>query len=55
MHSPLRQWFSTFPMCPPFDTIPRVAVTPTMKLFLLSFHNCNFATATNHNVYICVF
>ena len=30
-------------------------VTPTIKLFLLLHHICNFATAVNHNVNTCVF
>ena len=38
-----------------FSTAPHVVVTPTKKLFLLLFHNCKFATATNRNVNTCVF
>ena len=33
-------WFSTFLMLRPFNT-----VSPTIKLFSLLFHNCNFAAA----------
>ncbi|ERE68548.1 hypothetical protein H671_7g17857, partial [Cricetulus griseus] len=33
--------------------IPHVVVTPpTITLFLLLLHNCNFATVMNHNVHI---
>jgi hypothetical protein len=37
----------------PSNTIPHAAVTPpTIELFLLLFHNCNFATVMNRNVNI---
>jgi hypothetical protein len=42
----LRQWFSTF-MLQAFNTVPPVVVTPTIKLFSLLLHNCNFATIMN--------
>lgn len=32
-----------------------VVVTPTITLFSLLLHNCNFITVMNHNVKICVF
>jgi hypothetical protein len=48
----LRQWFSAFLMLSPFDTVPQVVATPIIKLFLLLFHNYNFATVLNHNVNI---
>ena len=40
---PLRQRLSTFLMLWLFNTVPHV-VTPTIRLFLLLLHNCNFAT-----------
>jgi len=46
----LEQWVSTFLMLPPFHTAPCVVVTPTIKLFLLLLHKCNFATVLNYNV-----
>lgn len=37
-------------------TAPHVVVTtPTMKLFSLLLHNCNFAADMNYNINICVF
>ncbi|EGV96707.1 hypothetical protein I79_017196 [Cricetulus griseus] len=38
----LNHWFSTLLMLQPFHTVPHVVMTPTMKLFLLLLHNCNF-------------
>ena len=35
-----------------FNTVPHVVETPTITLFLLLFHNCDFATVMNHNVSI---
>ena len=35
------------------STVPHVVVTPSIKLFLLLLHNCNFATVMNCNVNIC--
>jgi hypothetical protein len=47
------QWFSTFLMLQPFNTVPHVVVTiPQIKLFLLLLHNYNLATITHHNVNI---
>ncbi|MEX5533301.1 hypothetical protein, partial [Pseudomonas syringae] len=46
------QWISTFLMLQPLNTVLHVEVTPTIKLFVLLFHNCNFATVMNHNVNI---
>jgi hypothetical protein len=40
-------------MLRPFDTVPYVVVTPTIRLFLLLLHNCNFAIGMNHSVDIC--
>jgi hypothetical protein len=34
----------------PFNTVPQVGATPTIKLFLLLLYNCNFATVMNSNV-----
>lgn len=51
----LMQCFSTIPMLRPFNTIPRAAVTPIMKLFSLLPRNYNFAAITNCNVNICIF
>jgi hypothetical protein len=39
----LKQWFSTFLVLWPFNTVHCVVVTPTIKLFSLLLHNCNFA------------
>lgn len=36
----------------PFDAIPHVVVTSTIKLFLLLLHNCNFASVYDSNVSI---
>jgi hypothetical protein len=36
-------------------TVSHVVLTPTIKLFLLLLHNCNFTTFMNHKVYISVF
>lgn len=47
--------FSTFLTPPFFPTVPHVAVTPTIKLFSLLPHNCNFITVVNHNVSTSVF
>ena len=33
-----------------FNTVPHVVVTPTIKIFLLQPHNCNFAIVMNQNV-----
>jgi hypothetical protein len=38
----LHEWFSTFLMMGPFNTVPHVAVTPNHKTTLLLLHNCNF-------------
>jgi hypothetical protein len=35
------------------NTVPRVVVTPTIKLFTLLLHNCNFATAMNSDISMC--
>lgn len=37
------------------DTGPHGMVTPTIHLFLLLRHNCNFANVVNPNVSACVF
>ena len=46
----LHQWFSSFLMLQPFNTVPPVAMTPTIKLFSLLLHNCNFATVMKYDV-----
>lgn len=52
----LEQWFPTFLVLWPFDTVLCVAVTlPTVKLFPLLLYSCNFATVVNPNVNICPF
>jgi hypothetical protein len=49
----LQQWFLTFLMLWPFNTVPHVVVTcPTIQLSLLLLYNCNFATVWNHNLNI---
>ena len=40
----LAQWFSPLPTLPPFKTVSHVVLTPTIILFLLLLHKCNFAT-----------
>lgn len=50
--APLEQWFFAFLTLWHFDTVPHVALTSTIKLFLLFIHNCNFATLVNYNVNI---
>lgn len=44
--------FSTFLTLPPFNAVPPTVVIPTIRLFLLLHHNCNFATVMNRNVNI---
>lgn len=47
------QWFSTFLMLWPSNTVSHVVVTlpnPPIKLFLLLYHKCNFATVIYHNI-----
>jgi hypothetical protein len=44
--------FPTFPMLQPFNTVPHVVVTLTVKLFSLLLHNCNFAIVMKHNINI---
>jgi hypothetical protein len=41
-------------MLRPFNTVPRVAVTPSPNHTInwLLLHNCNFAAVMNHNVNI---
>lgn len=48
----LNQLFLTFPRLKPFNTVLDAVMTPTVALFLLLSHNCNFAAARNHNVNI---
>ena len=45
----LDQWFSTFLMLRPFNTVPHLVVTPNYKVILLLPHNCHLAAVTNHN------
>lgn len=51
--NPLEPCFSTFLMLPPFNTGPHAAVSPTTRVFLLLFQNCNFATVLNCIKYLC--
>jgi hypothetical protein len=45
-----RKKFSAFIMLQPFNTVPHAMVTsPTIKLFSLLLHNCNFAMVIDHN------
>jgi hypothetical protein len=39
-------------MLQPFNNVPHVVVTPTIKLFSLLFHNCNFATVMSQYKYL---
>lgn len=39
----LDQWFSSFLMLRPFNTVPHVMVTPTIRLFPLLLHNWKIA------------
>jgi hypothetical protein len=51
----LKQWFSAFLMLRPFNIAPHAVVTPpppTITVFSLLLHDCNFATVMNHNVNI---
>ena len=49
---PLEQWFSTFLMLRPFNTVPHVVVTPNHEVISLLLYNYDFATVMNHNVEI---
>jgi hypothetical protein len=49
----LTQGFSAFLKLQAFKTVPQAVLAPTIKVFLLVLHNCNFATVMNHNVIIC--
>jgi hypothetical protein len=35
------------------NTAPHVVVTPTITLFLVLLHNCDFATIIKHKYLIC--
>ena len=49
----LGEWFPPFQtQWPLIQSVPHVVVTPTLKLFLLLYHNCSFATVMNLNVNI---
>lgn len=50
----LEQWFSILLMFGPFSMV-HVAVTPTIKFFLLLPHSFNFATVMNCNVRLVSF
>ena len=43
----------SLPVLSSFNPVPRVLVTPTIKLFSLLLHSYNFATVTNHSVNTC--
>lgn len=45
-------WFSTFLTLRPFETVPHVAVTPTIQSFSLLLPTCNFATVRKCQ-YLC--
>lgn len=38
------------PNTQPFNSLPHVEVTPTIKLFLLLLHKCNYITVMNCSV-----
>jgi hypothetical protein len=48
----LKEWFSTFLMLWPFNTVLHVVVTSNHKIISLLLHNCNFAVVINCNVNI---
>ena len=47
----LEQFFSSFLRL--FNPAPHVVVTPTITLFLVLLHNCDFATIIKHKDLIC--
>lgn len=51
----LVQWFPTFLMLGPFNTVPHIVVTipPAVKLFLSLLLNCNFASVMNQDANMC--
>lgn len=51
---PLGQWFSTFLMLWPVNTIPHVAVTPNHKKIPLLLCACNFATFINSHANVLI-
>lgn len=46
----LWQWFPTFLMLQPFNTVPNVVLTLNHKVISLLPHNCDFTTLVNCNV-----
>lgn len=49
----LHQWFSTFLMPRPFNTVPHVVVDSQPANYFVAMKiadNCNFAIVMNHNV-----
>jgi hypothetical protein len=54
-HIYLEQWFLTFLMLWPFNTIPHDVVTPNHKIILLLLHYCNFTIIMNLIINIHVF
>ena len=46
----LSHCFPTFLMLRPFHIVPCAVVTPTITLFLLLLHNCNFGTVMECNI-----
>lgn len=44
------QWFSTFLILGPFNTVPHTVMTPVIELFSLLLHNSNFVTVMIPNV-----
>lgn len=51
----LGQWVSTFLILWPFNTVPQLVWSPTIKLLCLLLQNCNLATIMNDDGNICVF
>lgn len=52
-HDALGPWFSTFLVLQFFSTVPHVVDLPTIILFLVLPHSCNFATVMSRNVNMC--
>lgn len=50
----LEQYFSTFQILRPFNSVPHVMVSPTIKLFWLLPHNSNFPSIMNCNVTVWI-
>ena len=46
----LEQWLSTSLMLRPFNTVPRVVVTPGYTIVFVAVTQCGFATVMNSHV-----